>query len=181
MEKYKQKKKLQIIGILLSALLVLFILFSGFFQTNSQKKDTFIGDTDALGLEDYSFLEYSMYDVGQVTFSEDVTVNVFIADTVSLRTKGLSEKNSLPDGYGMLFIFPKEDMYSFWMKDMNFAIDMVWINEEGTVVHIESNVSPETYPNLFVSIQPALYVLEVNAGYVRELGLTVGTEVEIEL
>lgn len=127
------------------------------------------------------FSEYVRYDTAELRLANGAIIPVYLADNPRVRTRGLSNKTFLPEGEGMLFVFEQPGMYSFWMKDMNFAIDMVWINEEGTVVHIESNVAPETYPELFVSRDPALYVLEVNAGFARGLGLTVGTKIDIEL
>lgn len=108
-------------------------------------------------------------------------IQVYLADDPRIRTRGLSNKTYLPEGEGMLFVFEKPDQYSFWMKEMNFSIDMVWIDEKGKVIFVRESVSPDTYPTLFTPPKPALYVLELNAGEAREFGLTVGTKLEIEL
>lgn len=126
------------------------------------------------------FSEYMRYETGTVSvYGKDI--RVYLADDPRVRTRGLSNKTSLPEDEGMLFIFEESDTYSFWMKDMNFPIDMVWIDENKKVVFIKENATPESYPTLFTPTKSALYVLEVNAGYARELGLTVGTRVDIEL
>ncbi len=126
------------------------------------------------------FSEYMRYDTEKISvYGKDL--EVYLADTPRIRTRGLSNKTYLPEEKGMLFVFEKPDQYSFWMKDMKFSIDMVWIDEEGKVIFVKENATPESYPALFTPPKPALYVLEVNAGYARELGLTVGTEVDIEL
>jgi uncharacterized membrane protein (UPF0127 family) len=171
MKTLTRKQSLYVIGILSAVIVGVFLLFS-IKTIPGQKKD--IEGVDQGG----EFSEYLSYNRGQVIFGSEI-IPVFIADTSPLRTQGLSGKKTLPQEYGMLFIFPKEGLYSFWMKDMNFAIDMVWINEEGTVVHIESNVAPETYPNLFTSTESALYVLEVNAGWVGENRVRVGTKFDL--
>lgn len=173
MKTLTRKQSLYVIGILFVVIVGVFLL-SRIGDTRDHKKDT--ESVDMKG--EYS--EYLSYNRGQVIFGSEI-IPVFIADTNTLRTQGLSGKKTLPQGYGMLFIFSTERQHSFWMKDMNFAIDMVWINGDGEVVHVESDVAPETYPDMFVSTDPALYVLEVNAGYVREVGLAVGTKIDIEL
>lgn len=97
-----------------------------------------------------------------------------IADNQASRNLGLSYREFLKDDQGMLFIFDHSDHYSFWMKDMNFSIDIIWLNNDKEIVWIEQNVSPDSYPTLWQSKIPARYVLEVNAGISSELDLKVG-------
>lgn len=97
-----------------------------------------------------------------------------VVDTDELLAKGLGGRDSLQQDQGMLFVFKSLGKYSFWMKDMNFAIDIVWIDSNKKVIDIESNVSPDTYPKLFTSKQSVLYVLEINAGIGEKLGITEG-------
>lgn len=107
----------------------------------------------------------------------DATVYVSIAETESAREQGLSGRTRLAADEGMLFIFPNEGMYRFWMKDMKFSIDMLWLSADGTIVHMAPSVSPETYPETFASEVPARYVLELPAGYSESHDLTVGDRV----
>ena len=93
------------------------------------------------------------------------TLHVFVADTESLREKGLGGRAGLPSDQGMLFVFTKDGTYGFWMKDMRFPIDILWLSSEGTVVHMAQGVSPDTYPQNFTSDKPARYVLELPAGW----------------
>lgn len=90
-------------------------------------------------------------------------IAVSIADEQQERVQGLSGVEALGEFEGKLFVFPEEDYYSMWMKDMLIPIDIVWINNEMEIVHIENNVLPSTFPNSFVSDEPARFVLEVNA------------------
>ncbi|MEK7578945.1 MAG: DUF192 domain-containing protein [Patescibacteria group bacterium] len=101
---------------------------------------------------------------------------VEIADTSASRTQGLSDREELLRGHGMLFVFPKDDFYSFWMKDMRFSIDMLWLSSDFRVVHIVSAVSPETYPESFTSPDSARYVLEIPSGESLTKGVVVGTQ-----
>lgn len=108
-----------------------------------------------------------------------------VVDTPQARAKGLSGRSELDDDEGMLFIFDHSGKYGFWMKDMKFSIDIVWINEEGTVVHIERHASPESYfdhdpPQTFVNEPDAKYVLELADGNAEKYGLYLGTKVVFE-
>ncbi len=103
-----------------------------------------------------------------------VEVEVEIRDTPQERGQGLSGKTSLPDGEGMLFIFEKADGHGFWMKDMNFSIDIIWIDANRKIVGIEENVSPSTYPEIFYPQTDILYVLEVPAGFAKRQNIEVG-------
>jgi len=76
----------------------------------------------------------------------------------------------------MLFIFPKSDKQSFWMPDMRFAIDIIWLDEYMKVVHIKESATPESYPEKFTTSVPAKYVLEVPAGFSKEKGIVVGDQ-----
>lgn len=107
-------------------------------------------------------------------------VSVEVADTDAKRTRGLSGHAPLKDGEGMIFIFDTAGKYSFWMKDMLFPIDIIWIGEDFSVVDITENAEPNSYPNLFTPREEALYVLEVNAGFSNEKGLKIGDKVEFK-
>ena len=91
----------------------------------------------------------------------------------------IDEVEGLTEGEGMLFVFETDDLHSFWMRDMLFSIDILWIAMDGTVVHIEPSVSPDSFPQTFTPPTPARYVLEVPAGFATEHGIEVGTRTEI--
>src|SRR3989344_6404506 len=93
-----------------------------------------------------------------------VEVRVEVADTQETREIGLSDREVLQTDTGMLFIFDKPGRHGSWMKDMNFAIDIVWIDEKSQVVGLERDVSPETFPQVFYPDRAVKYVLEIPAG-----------------
>jgi len=97
-----------------------------------------------------------------------------LADSIFEQQKGLSIFDTLPPATGMFFIFDKDDQYGIWMKDMKFAIDIIWIDSEGRIVDIVENATPESYPKIFTSKKPAPYVLEVASGFVRQRGISTG-------
>ncbi|MCR4334522.1 MAG: DUF192 domain-containing protein [Patescibacteria group bacterium] len=107
-------------------------------------------------------------------YFEDVKVNLIIADTEDKKEKGLGGFVSLRSDNGMLFVFSELGIYSFWMKDMQFPIDIIWLDEKCVITHIENNISPETYPTAYSSNSNSLYVLEIGAGFVKKNNLKVG-------
>lgn len=108
----------------------------------------------------------------------DILFHVDIADTKEKRAQGLSGRALLPDGEGMLFVFDTPGKYPFWMKDMNFALDILWIDEHKTIVHIIPFLTPQSYPTAYASERNAQYVLELPAGTTATKGIEVGEGVE---
>lgn len=121
---------------------------------------------------------FQVEDTYQVFFGE-VGMKVTVADEEAEWKQGLSEVTELGELEGKLFIFPQEDYYGMWMKDMNIPIDMIWLNDEFTVVHIEASVSPDTYPETFSSPDLARFVLEANAYFTQSYNITVGSQIRL--
>lgn len=108
-----------------------------------------------------------------------VPVYVDIVETATERATGLSGRTSLPANQGMLFLFERDGFYNIWMKDMQFAIDILWMSEDGSIIAIEKNVGPETYPKTYTSKQPARWILELPAGFVDDYNITIGKRVTV--
>ena len=104
-----------------------------------------------------------------------VSLRIEYATTEKEREKGLSGRTSVPSDYGMLFVFPNDDYYGFWMKDMLAPVDMFWLDSDGHVVSIILDVATSTYPNVFYPSAPARYVLETAAGFARSHSVATGT------
>lgn len=113
--------------------------------------------------------------IGGVRFAAE------IANTSPLRTIGLSGRPSLPSDTGMLFIFDSGLASNFWMNEMQFPLDFVWIGADCTVVDITEDVpnpeSPSSPLPLYASSQPAAFNFEINAGKAKELGLATDDDV----
>ncbi len=77
----------------------------------------------------------------------------------------------------MLFVFDTPGKHGFWMKDMHFPIDIIWIDRDLTIVHVERSISQETFPTVFASDANASYVLEVVAGFSEKNNLKEGDRV----
>ncbi|MCR4327997.1 MAG: DUF192 domain-containing protein [Patescibacteria group bacterium] len=108
---------------------------------------------------------------------------VEVADTIPLRAQGLSGRDGLQDGHGMLFVYKDAGNYPFWMKDMKFPLDFVWIREN-KVVGVTDNVP---IPKGSILSLPVYYppenidaMLEIRAGVAAELGIRTGDMVELK-
>lgn len=117
--------------------------------------------------------------IGLAVFNVEV-----VSDPVS-QARGLSGRESLPEENGMLFVFPKLDIQKFWMKDMKFPIDIIWIQGSkviGTIIGVEPPVVSGVEPDyeIYSSPEPADKVLEINAGQAQLLGIKVGDTVELK-
>lgn len=105
-------------------------------------------------------------------------IKVELVTTLEEQERGLSGRDSLKKDKGMLFIFNQANKYSFWMKDMNFPIDIIWIGENFQVISIKKNASPDSYPETFSPNQDAKYVLEVISSFSEKNNLREGDKVE---
>ncbi len=105
----------------------------------------------------------------------DQTFSCEIADSQSKREHGLMEREQLPENHGMLFVFEKLDVHTFWMKNTPLALDIIWIDEHDQVSHFVTAQPCETkICPTFSSDKKAKYVLEVAAGtFTGKLGDTI--------
>ncbi len=108
------------------------------------------------------------------------TVQVEVVQTSADITRGLSGRDALAEGYGMLFVMPHSAPHKFWMPDMHFAIDIIWLNEKFEVVDITHHATPESYPETFTPKVSARYVLEVPSGFATTYGLVEGMQATID-
>ena len=109
---------------------------------------------------------------------ERVEVEVEIADTRADRPRGLMERTELAENAGMLFVFEREQMLSFWMRNTLIPLSVAYIDSEGRIVDIQDMEPLDDVPPNYVSAEPAQYALEVNQGFFAERGVEVGDEVE---
>ena len=108
-------------------------------------------------------------------------VLVTIADDPAERAQGLSGRPLLNENEGMLFVFEQPAVYSIHMKDMRFAIDVVWIDQDKEVLGVTRDLRPDTYPTLFSAPAPIMYALEVNSGWVDRQRIQMGDAVFLSL
>jgi uncharacterized membrane protein (UPF0127 family) len=115
---------------------------------------------------------------------DNVEIELLLARTAQERQQGLSDREKLQDNQGMLFIFDQQDVEpAFWMKDMRFGVDMLWINDN-KIVQINENVEPEpgvsdSNLKLYAPSEPIDYVLELNAGTAQKNNFKVGDSIDL--
>ncbi len=108
------------------------------------------------------------------------TIVAEVASAPLQKQKGLSGRVSLAGGTGMLFIFDPPASEGFWMKEMRFSLDIIYAAQDGTIVTIYPNLSPDTYPKAFYPSAPAVYVLEVPAGFTAAHSIAVGDKLVVQ-
>lgn len=106
-------------------------------------------------------------------------ISVEMADTYEKQVRGLMFHEPLKEDEGMLFVYGKEGYYGIWMPNMSFAIDILWIDKNSNIIHIERNVQPcESMPcKSYRAVKPSLYVLEMKAN--SSLDIKVGDKVDM--
>lgn len=105
------------------------------------------------------------------------TVYAVLATSEAERQKGLGGTDGLAPDEGMLFVYETEGRYAFWMKDMHYNIDIIWITASGTVAGLWENVATSSYPRAYAPHTPAQYVLEVPTGFAEAHGVKIGDTV----
>jgi hypothetical protein len=105
----------------------------------------------------------------QVFLPDETPITAELALTDLERARGLMYRDAIYADQGMLFVFSVEGYHSFWMKNMNFPIDILWLDEDKRIVHIEEQVPPcqtRDCPSYAPEL-PGMYVLELKAGMVK--------------
>jgi len=121
------------------------------------------------------------------TFAEvKIKSHIVTAKVVSKpeeQTRGYMFKPAIADNEAMLFVYPRDDIYSFWMKNTKFALDIIWLDADKKAVHIKENFLPCVKDPCPVENpgQKARYVLEVKNGTVKKTALKLGDRVEFNL
>jgi len=117
--------------------------------------------------------------VNTLILPDGYDVRVELAETSEARARGLSGRSSLGANEGMLFLFPDRDRHGIWMKDMRFAIDIVWLDGE-TVVHVVENAPPNDSPArpVYRPLTPANRVLELPAGSAEVHDISQGKQIK---
>lgn len=106
-------------------------------------------------------------------------IDIEIAENDSARMMGLMFRKSMEENRGMVFIFDKADIQSFWMKNTIIPLDLIYVSDKMEIVTIIKNAKPfslESRP----STKPAQYVVEVNGGYTDKLGINTGDYIKFQ-
>jgi hypothetical protein len=107
------------------------------------------------------------------TASSQYRFDVEVADDPTERAEGLMYRQALADNAGMLFLYSEPQPVEFWMKNTPLSLDIVFVRDDGTIARIAEGTTPMS-EDLIPSGEPVRAVLEVKAGTMRQLGVTVG-------
>jgi uncharacterized membrane protein (UPF0127 family) len=137
-------------------------------------------------VKEFESIPNDRYLQAKVIVNDDFELTAYMAVTNDQQVKGLSVKDHLKENEGMLFVYEQPTRQAFWMKDMKFPIDIIWLDSNGTVVHIEDNLQPciITFAFICPSYVPdndSHYVLETVAGFSKKHGIKVGTNVDFQV
>lgn len=116
----------------------------------------------------------------------NLAITAEVAKTPQTREKGLSQRENLPQNFGMLFVFGAQDRYRFWMKDVKFPLDMIWIDSEKKIADISHSAqpqpnTPENLLRIYQSAVPVKYVLELYGGTAEGNNLRIADQVQFQL
>jgi hypothetical protein len=143
-----------------------------------------IGAVGLMSIPSDSKLESVQFPKGTVKI-DDIALQVQVADTEPRRVRGLMFQDQLPYDQGMIFVFDEIGVYSLWMLNMQFSLDMIWFDQNGNIIHIEKDVPPcktalETMTcQSFTPDGQALYILEVTSGFVDKFHITKDSKLNI--
>ncbi|MEF3692117.1 MAG: DUF192 domain-containing protein [Candidatus Moraniibacteriota bacterium] len=146
------QRKIFFRNIFISVVVFLFLIAGGFFLSKISKKDK------------------NIFKVGKCDFFIEE------ARTVEERRKGLSDRDFVCDNCGMLFYFDKPSVYGFWMKDMRFDLDILWISGE-EIIGIDEGISRSRQEN-FYPPREVDKVLEIKAGKIRECEIAINQKIK---
>lgn len=164
----EKTKKVQLKNILIAVIILViaaFLIFNNFIKDSKNQ------------MEYYTFTKE-----GELIFSDSLgntkaKIDLEIADDEYQRQLGLMNRKEMTENQGMLFIFPRQDYLSFWMRNTFLSLDMIFVDESKTIVTIHKNtriLSDTSYP----STKPAKYVVEVLAGFTDKHNIQVGDKID---
>jgi hypothetical protein len=113
---------------------------------------------------------------GEIKIGENI-FQTEVANSAAKKRQGLSSRESLCENCAMLFLFNEKGLHSFWMKEMNFDLDILWI-DKNEIVYMAKNVSRKNERKIIKPDREADKVLEINAGLADKLGIEIGDNVE---
>lgn len=130
----------------------------------------------------FTYFYYRKYPLRTEITIRNHPIIVDLAVSQKEKERGLSGRKMLPSGHGMLFVYDHKETYGFWMKDMQFPLDFLWIDGK-TVADITKNVQVKSASGAWITLGPRVpvdKVLEVNAGTIDALGISIGDSIEVK-
>lgn len=116
--------------------------------------------------------------------SSQVSINGIVIKTEVVSrdndlARGLSGRKMIKENESMLFVFQKSMKWGIWMKDMNFPIDVIWLDQNGKVVDFVLSMDPKSYPKIFYPAHDSSFVLETATGFIEKAKIKIGDSVNL--
>ena len=169
----KSNRKMYII-----TLLIVTVGLALFFLINQETKKETAMQTDVL--------EIPFIKQGELIFIDRTAtdalaiIGIEVADDDQKRARGLMYRKSIPENGGMLFTHETEQIQSFWMKNTYIPLDIIFVNKERKIVTIHPNTRPMKEWS-YASTEPAIYVVEVNAGFCARNNIRTGDKIDFKI
>jgi uncharacterized membrane protein (UPF0127 family) len=168
----RRKKTLRLITFILIVAVAIFLVFINTLRNNNNTSGN-------QAVKNYSAFEFTKE--GELTFTTPESdfiskIDIEIAEDDEERGQGLMYRSKMLESQGMLFIFDREQPQSFWMRNTPISLDMIFANKENEIVKIHKNTTPFSESS-YASLKPAIYVVEVVAGYTDKYGIKVGDKI----
>ncbi|MBN2422422.1 DUF192 domain-containing protein [Candidatus Woesearchaeota archaeon] len=125
----------------------------------------------------------SCTNIKKICFKNNICIDAEVKDSPEEREQGLMYRKTLEENKGMLFVFEEPDEYGFWMKNMNFPIDIIWLNEDKRIIHIEKDLAPckSESCEVYYPDNDSLYVIEVVANFTEKNHINKGDLIYFKL
>ncbi len=163
----------------LTIALIFLVLFAAGCSGDSGGSDKNAGTAKASGDETTASASGLQAITIDASGGEKVKMKVEIADSPAEQEKGLMFRKSLGKDRGMLFVFPDEQVRSFWMKNTLIPLSIAYIDAEGRIIDVQEMKALDDQPPHYVSAEPAKYALEANKGFFEQRKVKVGNRVEL--
>lgn len=168
----RRKKSFRLITFIIIVALAIFLIFINVLRNNNN------GD-DKQAVQNYSAFKFTKE--GELTFTTPDSnfiskIDIEIAEDDEARGQGLMYRSKMLESQGMLFIFDREQQQSFWMRNTPISLDMIFVNRENEIVKIHKNTTPFSESS-YATLKPALFVVEVVAGYTDKYGIKEGDKI----
>lgn len=168
----RRKKSFRIITFIIIVFVAIFLVFTNILRDSKSKENQ-------QTVQNYSAFEFTKQ--GELTFTSSdsgfiAKIDIEIAEDDDSRGQGLMYRNKLLKSQGMFFIFNREQPQSFWMRNTPLSLDMLFVNKNNEIVKIHKDTTPFSESS-YASFKPAIYVVEVIAGYTDTYGIEEGDKI----
>lgn len=162
--------------IFIAALLIGLMAYNKYFAVPNSQSEGLSTETQSIGYKSYRFVKNGELEIVKQDQSETLKLDIEIAKLNLDRQQGLMYRDELTDERGMLFIFEEYRLQTFWMKNTVASLDIIFLDSALNVTTINRNTVPFSEESIY-SDGPALYALEVRAGYSDQYGVSIGDKI----